>query len=328
MILSVHTLGVLLLALIIDRIIGDPDWLWKRIPHPVVIFGHVVAALDRTLNASDHGRFSARLKGFLAVVLVIVPALISGVVFHLLLRPLAFGGAAEAILAAFLIAQKGLVDHLRAVSRSTTDEGIEAGRIAIGKIVGRNTDKMKETDISRAAIESAAENFSDGVIAPAFWFLICGLPGLFVYKAVNTADSMIGHKTDRHIQFGYASARLDDLLNYIPARISAILIAISAPWLGGGTGQSLLVIRSDASSHVSPNAGWPEAAMAGALDVALGGPRQYGDEIVNGVWIHPGGRRMLGSSDIDRSVRLLDVAWLLVATALTGICLTIVWLRQ
>ena len=325
MVLSGFTLGVLLLALIIDRVIGDPEWLWSRIPHPVVIFGGFIGQMDTTLNATEHKSPSARQRGLFTVSMLVFLALISGMIFHFLLQALPFGTVVEAILAAFLIAQKSLLDHLRAVSRAISEQGLDAGRTAVSKIVGRETANMDEADISRATIESAAENFSDGVVAPAFWYLLFGLPGLFVYKAVNTADSMIGHKTDRYIQFGYAAARLDDLLNFIPARISGLLIAASAPILGGKVKSSLSVMQADAPGHVSPNAGWPEAAMAGALDVALGGPRRYKDKIVDGIWINSMGNRSPNSFDIDRSVRLLDAAWLLFAALLAVIFAFTTW---
>lgn len=316
---STLTLGVLVAALVIDRIAGDPDWLWRRIRHPVALCGHFVDFLDRTLNSEQPGSTSAQRRGLATAAILVVVAAISGTVLHLLFRSIPFGWIIEALPVAILIAQKSLLDHLRAVSLALRNGGIEAGRDAVGKIVGRNTGGMDETDVSRAAIESAAENFSDGVVAPAFWYLFFGLPGLFVYKAVNTADSMIGHKTDRYIQFGFGVARLDDLLNFIPARISGGLIAITAPWFGGMTGKALSIMRSDARGHASPNAGWPEAAMAGTLDVALGGPRRYGDTIVEGVWINAEGNRALQSTDIDRSVRLVDVAWLHVTAVLAVI---------
>ena len=325
MILSGFTLGVLLLALIIDRIIGDPEWLWSRIPHPVVISGNIIGQLDEKLNAAKHNSQSARQRGFFSVSILVFLALISGVIFHSFLRVLPLGYIVEAILAAFLIAQKSLLDHLRAVSRAISEHGLDAGRTAISRIVGRETVNMGEPDISRAAIESAAENFSDGVVAPSFWYLFFGLPGLFVYKAVNTADSMIGHKTDRYIQFGYAAARLDDLMNFIPARISGLLIAASAPILGGKVKSSLSVMQADAPGHVSPNAGWPEAAMAGALDVALGGPRHYKDKIVDGIWINSIGNRSPNRFDIDRSVKLLDAAWLLFTVLLAVIFAFTTW---
>ena len=325
MVLSGFTLGVLLLALIIDRVIGDPDWLWSRIPHPVVIFGNLIEQLDETLNAAEHNSPSARKRGFITVSIVVLLTLISGVIFHVFLRALPFGYVVEAILAALLIAQKSLLDHLRAVSRAISDNGLDAGRTAVSKIVGRETADMDEAEISRAAIESAAENFSDGVVAPAFWYLLFGLPGLFVYKAVNTADSMIGHKTERYIQFGYAAARLDDLTNFIPSRISGLLIAASAPILGGKVKNSLSVMQSDAPGHVSPNAGWPEAAMAGALDVALGGPRRYNDKVVEGIWINSNGNRRPKRFDIDRSVKLLDAAWLLGTVSLAVIFVLAMW---
>ena len=175
---------------------------------------------------------------------------------------------------------------------------------------------LDEPGVARAAIKSAAENFSDGVVAPAFWYLLLGLPGLFVYKFVNTANSMIGNRSPRYIAFGWAAARLDDLLNLIPARISTALIASSA-WLIGLDARSAMAIAlRDAPRHKSPNAGWPEATVAGALGVALGGPRRYGAEEVDGAWLNPGARTTVDGRDIDTALRLIDATWALVVVLL------------
>ncbi len=233
----------------------------------------------------------------------------------------------EAIVVAVFLAEKSLIDHVTAVERALLAEGIEGGRRAVSMIVGRDVSVLDEAGVSRAAIESAAENFSDGVVAPAFWFLLLGLPGLFVCKVVNTANSMIGHRSARHEAFGWAAARFDDLLNFLPARLSVLLIGAAAAVSGKAAGAALRCARSDAAKHKSPNAGWPEAALAGALGLALGGPRRYGETAVDGAWLNPAGRQASGPADIRAAIRLIDAAWaLLTAAAALGAVVTLaIW---
>ena len=214
-----------------------------------------------------------------------------------------FGPVVEVIIAAILLAQKSLVQHVRAVSDALR-VSLGDGRRAVSMIVGRDTDQMDETAVARAATESAAENLSDGVIAPAFWFLVAGLPGLLLYKVTNTADSMIGHRTPRHEAFGWAAARFDDLLNLIPARLTAGLIMV-----GYGLWHHWREIVAEAGQHRSPNAGWPEAALARALDVALSGPRSYNGEMRDFAYVNPNGRRQMSPDDIDRTCGVLWRTW-------------------
>lgn len=266
--------------------------------------GRVVDALDHRLNRGER----RRLRGVAALVILVTGAVALGLVLAAL--P---GTIAEVVVGAILLAQRSLADHVRAVARALRMSTAE-GRRAVAMIVGRDVAGMDEAAISRAAIESGAENFSDGIVAPAFWFAVAGLPGILVYKAVNTADSMIGHRTPRHEAFGWASARLDDLLNLIPARLSAVLIWLAA----GGRGSWTAIVR-DARLHRSPNAGWPEAAMARGLDVALSGPRAYHGVMRDYPWVHPAGRRDIGGAQIDASVTILWRAW----AALLGLALAL-----
>jgi len=289
--------AALVLAMLLDAVLGEPPALWNRVPHPAVLAGRAVAWLDRRLN-----RGGARLaRGVLALALLSAAALAAGAVIALA------GSVAEALAAAILLAQRSLVDHVRAVADalrlSTAD-----GRLAVARIVGRDTDAMAPPDIARAAIESAAENLSDGVVAPAFWFLIGGLPGLCLYKAVNTADSMIGYRTPRHERFGKPAARLDDLLNLIPARLTALLIAALHGGSRGGL-RNWPAITTEAHRHRSPNAGWPEAAMARAIGTALSGPRSYHGERRDFPWVFPEGDRTPGPAAIDAAVRVLWRTW-------------------
>ena len=283
----------LALALLLDAALGEPRWLWDRLPHPAVVMGRAVAALDTRMN-----RGGARLaRGAVALALLCAGALMAGWAVAQL------GWLAETLAAAILLAQRSLADHVRAVARalrlSTGD-----GRRAVAMIVGRDTAAMDDPAVARAAIESAAENFSDGITAPAVWFLLGGLPGMALYKMVNTADSMIGYRTPRHERFGKPAARLDDLMNLIPARLTALILAALFGCL-----RDWPAIRAEARRHRSPNAGWPEAAMARGLNVALSGPRAYHGQKRDFPWVHPAGRRDPGPERIEAAVTALWQAW-------------------
>ncbi|SHG87313.1 adenosylcobinamide-phosphate synthase CbiB [Cognatishimia maritima] len=286
------TATILCLAMLLDAAFGEPKWLWDRLPHPAVLIGRAIGWADRQLNTGD-----ARAKGILLAIGLVLGGWILGSVIE------AFGAIFTIVAAAILIAQRSLVDHVKAVGQALR-QSEDAGRTEVAKIVGRDTRDMSEADIARAAIESGAENLSDGVIAPIFWFLIAGLPGLLVYKAVNTADSMVGYKNEKYEDFGWASARLDDLLNWVPARLTALLIMASSGQFKGWSD-----IRDDAALHRSPNAGWPEAAMARVLDIALAGPRSYDGEMQVFPYVNEGGKQALGSNDIDRACTVLWRSW-------------------
>jgi adenosylcobinamide-phosphate synthase len=314
---------ILALALAIDRLVGDPAWLWDRLPHPVVLAGRAIDWLDRRFNDLSLDFAHRRRRGVIALALLAAAVGVLGWALDLALRSFSLGWAIEAIVVAVLLAQRNLLDHVAAVDLGLSFGGLPAGRAAVAEIVGRDVSILDEAGVSRAAIESAAENFSDGVVAPAFWYLLLGLPGLFIYKAVNTADSMIGNRSPRHAAFGFAAARLDDVLNFVPARLSALLIVATA-WLAGCDARAaVLAARSDAPKHKSPNAGWPETALAGALGLALGGPRRYGRAEVDGVWLNSSGRADATPDDIRAAVRLIDASWalLLVLAALAAVTL-------
>ncbi len=316
MLFSDQAISILILALIIDRIIGDPDWLWSRLKHPVVLFGFAIGWLDNTLNRPDMSDPVRRRNGVIAIVGLAAAAVLIGAAITLLTETFSYFAFLETVLVSMLIAQKSLIDHVQTVADRLQQAGVKAGREAVSRIVGRDVNAMQEADISRAAIESAAENFSDGTVAPVLFYLIFGLPGLLVYKLVNTADSMIGHKNENYLQFGFASARLDDFLNYFPARISAGLIALAAPLQGGSLIHAGHIIARDASSHASPNAGWPEAATAAALDIALGGPRSYGNRKLQAPWLNASGERKVSHVHINAALGLIGTAWLFMLIAL------------
>jgi len=308
MLLAPDALLVLAGALLLDALIGDPDRIWRRWPHPVVWLGRLVASGDRALNREAWSEGQRRAAGFTGLTLLLAVSAGCAWLGEIALRSLPAGPALVALLASVLLAQRSLHEHARRVETAFAAGGLPAARRAVSMMVGRDPDSLDEAGVSRAAIESVAENFSDGVVAPAFWFAVAGLPGLVVYKAVNTADSMVGHLSDRHRAFGWASARLDDALNLVPARLSGLLIAVAAPVSGGRAGTAFATMRRDARVHRSPNAGWPEAAMAGALGLALAGPRVYASGRVEEPYLNSAGRHDARPGDIGRALRVMALA--------------------
>lgn len=297
---------MVLLALVLDFFLGEPEKLWNRFPHPATLMGRAVNFLDEKLNTGKQ----RKIKGFTAVVALVLIAFIPGLFFEKLNNIPYLGilvNFAEIAVAAVLIAHRSLIDHVRDVA-TALQQNLPQGRNAVSMIVGRDTAAMSETDVSRAAIESAAENFSDGVVAPAFWFLILGLPGILIYKIINTADSMIGYRTPEYAEFGFAAAKLDDLLNWLPARITAALICLAHL-----DRDAMEIAMEDADLHRSPNAGWPESAMAGVLDVALSGPRSYDGKMTDDVYVNSRGKRELFASDIFDACKALNRTWFVFA---------------
>jgi len=294
-----------LLSLLIELAFGYPKRLFDAVGHPVTWIGALIGWLDLTFNREIHAPGRRRLMGAVGlIILVLLPAAIA----YLLQR--AFGTTlpgivATALLGSTLLAQRSLATHVKAVADSLDSGGLTAGRKAVSQIVGRDPDRLDQAAVCRAAIESLAENFSDGVVAPAFWLGVGGLPAGVAYKAANTADSMIGHKTSRHQAFGWAAARFDDLINLPASRLTALLIVIAALVTpGADAGGAWRAVWRDAKKHRSPNAGWPEAAMAGALGLSLAGPRIYGGVTVEDAEMGAGGRREATAADIKRALRL------------------------
>jgi adenosylcobinamide-phosphate synthase len=222
-----------------------------------------------------------------------------------MLRQTEGGTVALGLIASTLIAQRSLYQHVAKVRTAFASGGLTEARQAVAMIVGRDPEQLDEAGVSRAAIESCAENFSDGVVAPVFWLALFGLPGILVYKAINTADSMIGHRNARYEQYGWAAARLDDLVNLAPARLAGALLSLAAPLARGSIGAAWRVMRRDATKHRSPNAGWPESAMAGALGLALAGPRIYGGKTVDDPFLNAEGRQAATPDDIGRALRVM-----------------------
>jgi adenosylcobinamide-phosphate synthase len=301
---SLEIFAIVALALILDAFIGDPKTIYTRVPHPVVLIGNLISLMEKALNRPALASFFRRSLGCLTIVALVVGSGFLGIIISNVLAGDMWGAIVQAFLIAILLAGKSLAQHIAAVRDGLLNGGLGDGRIAVAAVVGRDPSSLDEYGVARAGIESLAENFSDGVVAPIFWALIFGLPGILVYKTVNTADSMIGHKTDRYWQFGWASARLDDFLNLVPARISGLLIVIASMASRGGSAKNgFRSIIRDAGYHRSPNAGYPEAAMAGVLGLKLAGPRRYGDEVIEDAWMG-NGRENASPSDINRALRV------------------------
>lgn len=272
----------MLLALVIDAAIGWPDRIFNRIGHPVTWLGKLIETLEKRLNHATN----RRLKGTGAALAVIGAASGLAVLLAAMLPDGYVGILITAILAWPLIAVRSMHEHVKAVSTPLKRGDIAASRHALSMIVGRDPSQLDEAGIASAGMESLAENTSDGIVAPLFWGVLFGLPGIAAYKAINTLDSMIGHRSERYEEFGWASARIDDVVNIVPARLSGILYVL----VSGHPARAMRVMMNNAHQHRSPNAGWPEAALAGALDVRLSGPRVYDGELSQEPWVNEAGR--------------------------------------
>jgi adenosylcobinamide-phosphate synthase len=309
---------LMLLGLAIDVVFGDMPAVFVRIPHPVVLAGRAISFFEKKLNRPQRSERSRRERGIVTVIVLVGAAAFLGWAVHRLGRGSLVGAIVEALAIGILVAQRSLFEHVAAVGAALRSGGLPAGREAVRHIVGRDPARLDFHGVARAAIESLAENFSDGVVAPVFWYLVLGLPGLFAYKMANTLDSMIGHRSERYRSFGWAAARFDDLLNLAPARLSGLLLAAAALFAGDGmAGHAVRIMLRDGRKHHSPNAGWPEAAMAGALGLALAGPRAYAEAEVRDPWLGDG-TAQAGPVDIARALRLYMLACLVLAGLILG----------
>ena len=295
--------AILLLAFALDAGLGDPPWLYRRLSHPVALLGRVIEMAEARWNCGSV-RF---LRGLLLVLTVVALTGTLGWIVERLCTLFTSGWILEAVLASTLIAFRGLYDRVRDVTVALS-QGVKAARTAVAHIVGRDPARLDAHGVARAAAESLAENFSDGVVAPMFWFALLGLPGLCAYKAVNTLDSMIGQRNPRFEDFGKAAARLDDAVNWIPARLASLLLVAAARFLPEARARGAWrAVRRDAGQHRSPNAGWQEAALAGALGFRLAGPRDYPDGPVEDAWMGDG-HAELDAAALRASLRLYLVA--------------------
>ncbi len=314
---------ILALALLLDRYVGDPDWLWRKYPHPVVWFGKGIEAAEKALYPIQGTPAQKKRAGIILVAGLVIAGWVTASFASKVLGLFgSVGTLVEVGIVAVLLAQKSLSDHVDAV-RKGLEDGVESGRKAVAMIVGRDVKSLDKAGVARAAIESLAENTSDGVIGPALAYMAFGLPGLIAYKIINTADSMIGHKSERYLDFGWAAARLDDLVNLIPARFTGILACAAFAWVDGRqtAERAFSVMRRDAKLHKSPNAGWPEAAFAGGLDVALGGPRVYAKgakgDMADAPYLNDAGDKKFGTPEITKALLVYDrLLWLLFGVTL------------
>jgi adenosylcobinamide-phosphate synthase len=307
-------------ALVLERIAGYPAALHDRIGHPVEWIGVLLAALERRLYGRTASSFQMRLRGAITLLLLLLVTGGISVLLHMFMQQLPVPWIWEAIVATALIAHKSLRDHVRDVLLEL-EASLERGRASVTRIVGRDPQSLDESGIAKAALESLGENAADGVVAPVFWYVIFGLPGMAVYKAINTADSMIGHKTERYLDFGWAAARLDDVVNLPCSRLTGALFAAAAFMTSRERGRaSWNAMVRDAGKHQSPNAGWPEAALAGALDLRLGGPRSYDGTTID-LATMGSGRGNLEANDIRRGLIIYGRAMSLFAALILALAL-------
>lgn len=315
-----------LAAATLEAVFGYPSALYRAIGHPVTWMGRMLGWLDRMLNREAWTPPARKAAGVLALVVLLGFSGGLAAVLQWLLQASWAGWLLLAFLAASLPAQRSLDEHVRAVADGL-ELGLDEGRAAVGMIVGRNTAVLDEAGVSRAAIESLAENFSDGIVAPVLWTALGGLAGGVVYKAANTADSMIGHRTPRYAAFGWAAARFDDLINLPASRLAAVWIVLASAALSGASAKGAwIAVRRDAARHRSPNAGWPEAAMAGALGLKLAGPRVYGDALVDDAYMGDG-RREANAADINRALAIYRLSCAIQLMALAVVAAVLVSAR-
>jgi adenosylcobinamide-phosphate synthase len=311
---------LLLLALIVEAYIGEAKFVFNKVRHPIRIIGDIIGFFDAKLNREDRAEVDRAFRGGLVVIIIVSLAISVGYCISWLSLNHPLGWIIEFLGLISLISARSLYDHVKNVSKGLY-KSVEQGRCAVAHIVGRDPNHLDEYGVARASIESLAENFGDGVIAPIFWYVLFGFPGILVYKSVNTLDSMIGYRTIRYRAFGMTAARLDDILNLIPARLAGLFIVFASAFVPTAKPlQSIKIMLRDSSLHRSPNAGWPEGAMAGALSLSLAGPRQYTNQIVDDPWIGDG-KKNVRPKDIIRALYLYSVACLINAMWVSAIAI-------
>jgi adenosylcobinamide-phosphate synthase len=301
---------ILIAACGIEAVLAYPAIVFGAIGHPVSWIGALISGLELRLNRPDYSAAMRRAAGVVTVLVLLIIALGVGLALEMAVHAVPLLGFVLAVVVvAALIAAGSLDQHVRAVAAALRNDGLAGGRQSIAKIVGRDPEVLDQAAICRAAIESLAENASDGVTAPALWYLIGGLPGMIAYKAINTADSMIGHMSERYHAFGWAAAKLDDLVNWPASRLTGLMFIAAASVVPDASPSSAWqAYLRDARQHRSPNAGWPEAAMAGALGLRLAGPRVYDGVEVDDRWMGDG-RTEATPEDIDRALTIYRTAF-------------------
>jgi adenosylcobinamide-phosphate synthase len=321
--LSASHVSLALTALLVEAAFGYPPPVYAVLRHPVTWIGALIARLERALNRPGFSDRRRKAAGVAALALVLAATGAAALALQAIAPKNLFGFLVLAALASSLVAQRSLHDHVAAVAEALERYGLGGGREKVALIVGRDVTALDVAGVSRAAVESLAENFSDGVVAPAFWLAVLGLPGGALYKAANTADSMIGHRTERYEQFGWAAARFDDWVNLPASRLSALWLLLAAAfWRDADWRAGWQAVRRDAPQHRSPNAGWPEAAMAGALGFKLAGPRVYDGVTVDDVYMGDG-RAELGARDIRRALKLYRRACVVQMVCLAALAMSL-----
>ncbi len=309
--------GSMLVAMAVEAALGWPDAVYRRIGHPVTWAGALFRWADLRLNRESDPFWLRRALGVLVCLGITAVAWGLAAVVVAVLPNGVFGVILTGVLAWPLVATRSLYDHVARVMRPLAQGDLDAARNAVAMIVGRDPMTLDSAGVARAGLESLGESASDGVVAPVFWGLVFGLPGIAAYKAINTMDSMIGHLSPRHRAFGWAAARLDDVVNLIPARLTAFLFVIAA---GRTWRRALAVTWADAGHHRSPNAGWPEAALAGALGIRLSGPRVYDGEVTVEPWVNATGQDP-SAIEMQQGLRLFVLAMLALCGILVGAAL-------
>jgi adenosylcobinamide-phosphate synthase len=316
---SAYSLELAFAALLIEALFGYPAPVYEAIRHPANWIGALIARLEKMLNRADLPDDARKTAGALALLVTLVASVLAAGFVTDWTPKNGFGFLLLAVVSSSLVAQRSLHDHVAAVAEALEREGLEGGRAKVAMIVGRDVAALDAAGVARAAVESLAENFSDGVVAPALWIAAFGLKGGALYKAANTADSMIGHKNARYLEFGWAAARFDDLINLPASRLAVLWLILAAAFTRGAEWRGAwTAVRRDAPKHRSPNAGWPEAATAGALDLALAGPRRYHGQVVNDPWLGDG-RARATVGDIGRALRLYVIACLMQASLVLAV---------
>ena len=323
MFVNENSLTILIIALLIDVIIGDPIWLWKWTGHPVAWFAKFILLFNK-IRGTSSSPINVKVLGMCGIFTLTLVAILVGIMLVKFLSDTLWGLIVSGVIASIFIAQKSLYSHVKQVHKALTSNDLDQSRKQVAKIVGRAPQKLDKSGVARATIETTAENISDGIIAPIFWCLLFGLPGLLAYKAINTADSTIGYKNEKFKNLGWATARLDDLVNYLPARLSGLLIAMCAPLTNGSIKTALSTMFKDARQHNSPNAGWPEASMAGILGIALAGPRIYTTHTEDGNWINGSGRMIVSPVDVKNTLKILVAVCVLLFFILTFLLIVLI----
>lgn len=293
---------VIIIAVLVDAYWGDEHFLWRKVPHPIIYVGRYIKFLDIEFNRKEFSDKSKFFNGFIVIFISVIGIYFLTGILENLLFDNAYGNIILGFLVSTLLSGRSLFSHVKSIYDDLMRDDIESAKFNLSKIVSRDVDRLDESSITRGSIESLSENFCDGYISPIFWFLVFGLPGLVIYKFISTADSMIGYKNDKYIKFGKCAAKIDDIMNFIPARISSLFIVLATYLLKENWKSAIQITKMDAKKSSSPNSGWPESSIAGALDIALGGNNYYENELVNSEWINENATKEIDSDHIMRAL--------------------------